>query len=108
MRAPSFLVSAKSSWSLAMASALLHFWTTSSSSRHSELVEPWGKRRGSWRLPFLYEAQRRSVYGEGMLVGIARQFEIGVRQAEKYALVWRTFFECGETAEHSEGATNGV
>ncbi|TMG04266.1 MAG: hypothetical protein E6I03_01600 [Chloroflexi bacterium] len=67
-----------------------------------------GKKAWLVEAAILYEAQRRSVYGEGMLVGIARQFEIGVRQAEKYALVWRTFFERGETAEHSEGATNGV
>ena len=67
-----------------------------------------GKKAWLVQAAILYEAQRRTVYGEGMLVGIARQFEIGVRQAEKYALVWRTFFDRDETAEHSEGATNGV
>ena len=56
----------------------------------------------------LYEAQRRSVYGEGMLLGIARQFEIGVRQAEKYALVWRTFFDRDETHEPSDRSRNNV
>jgi hypothetical protein len=60
----------------------------------------------------LHEAQRRSVYGERMLVGIARQFEIGIRQAEKYALVWRTFFERDATRdatqEDSEEIGNSV
>ncbi len=67
-----------------------------------------GKKAWLMQAAILYEAQRRSVYGEGMLIGIARQFEIGVRQAEKYALVWRTFFEQDETREASEEATNGV
>src|SRR5438552_428108 len=68
-----------------------------------------GKKAWLIQAAILYEAQRRSVYGEGMLVGIARQFEIGVRQAEKYALVWRTFFDCNETPEASQGSsTNNV
>ena len=40
----------------------------------------------------LYEAQKRSTYGEQALVAIARRFEIGLRHAQKYALVWRVFF----------------
>ena len=68
-----------------------------------------GKKAWLIQAAILYEAQRRSVYGEGMLVGIARQFEIGVRQAEKYALVWRTFFDRDETPEASQGSsTNNV
>src|SRR5438132_7243834 len=58
-----------------------------------------GKKTWLIQAAILYEAQRRSVYGEGMLLGIARQFEVGVRQAEKYALVWRTFFDREETSE---------
>jgi hypothetical protein len=64
-----------------------------------------GKKAWLVQAAILYEAQRRSVYGEGMLVGIARQFEIGVRQAEKYALVWRTFFNRDETLEASPGSS---
>src|SRR2546422_895760 len=67
-----------------------------------------GKKAWLIQAAILYEAQRRSVYGEGMLVGIARQFEIGVRQAEKYALVWRTLFERDERREALEGRTNNV
>jgi hypothetical protein len=67
-----------------------------------------GKKAWLLQAAILYEAQRRSVYGEGMLVGIARQFEIGVRQAEKYALVWRTFFDRDETQEASSGPANNV
>src|SRR2546428_6351883 len=67
-----------------------------------------GKKAWLVEAAILYEAQRRSVYGEGMLIGIARQFEIGVRQAEKYARVWRTFFDPDETPEAFEGSTNNV
>src|SRR6266542_3523681 len=62
-----------------------------------------GKKAWLVQAAILYEAQRQSIYGEGMLIGIARQFEIGVRQAEKYALVWRTFFDRDGTAESSPG-----
>src|SRR5439155_10534988 len=67
-----------------------------------------GKKAWLIQAAILYEAQSRSIYGEGMLVGIARQFEIGLRQAEKYALVWRTFFVSDETPETSRGSTNNV
>ncbi len=51
----------------------------------------------------LYEAQRRSVYGDRSLEGIARRFEISLRQAQKYALVWRLFFaRDGQNSEHEE------
>jgi hypothetical protein len=65
-------------------------------------------RKKSWlvQAAILSEAQRRSVYGEGMLGAIARQFEIGIRQAEKYALVWRTFFERDATGEDPQDLTN--
>ena len=68
-----------------------------------------GKKAWLVQAAILYEAQRRSVYGEGRVVAIARQFEIGVRQAEKYALVWRTFFNRDETPEALHGpSTNSV
>src|SRR2546425_1249902 len=65
-----------------------------------------GKKAWLVQAAILYEAQRRSVYGEGMLVGIARQFEIGIRQAEKYSLVWRTFFERNATEDDSQQGMN--
>jgi HNH endonuclease len=74
-----------------------------------ELVEAFkasrslGRRAWLLQAAILYEAQLRSVYGEGLLEGIARKFEIGVRQAEKYSLVWRVFFAEGEQAA-SEGS----
>ena len=40
----------------------------------------------------LYEAQQRSIYGDRSLEAIARRFEISLRQAHKYALVWKVFF----------------
>jgi hypothetical protein len=40
----------------------------------------------------LHEAQARSIYGEETLIAVARRFEISLRQAEKYAAVWETFF----------------
>jgi len=68
-----------------------------------------GKKAWLVQAAILYEAQRRSVYGEGRVVAIARQFEIGVRQAEKYALVWRTFFNRDEMPEALHGpSTNSV
>ena len=44
----------------------------------------------------LHEAQARSIYGEETLVAVARRFEISLRQAEKYAAVWETFFSSSE------------
>jgi HNH endonuclease len=75
-----------------------------------ELVEAFRASRSlgrkAWLLQaaILYEAQRRGVYGEGLLEGIARKFEIGVRQAEKYSLVWRVFFASQDEPESSKEA----
>src|SRR2546428_9330448 len=51
-----------------------------------------GKQSWLLQAAILHEAQRRSVHGDRSLEAIARRFEISVRQAEKYALVWRLFF----------------
>lgn len=51
-----------------------------------------GKRSWLVQAAILYEAQQRSTYGERTLEAIARRFEIGIRQAQKYALVWKVFF----------------
>ena len=50
--------------------------------------------RRSWliRAAILHEAQQRSVYGQRSLEAIARRFEIGLRQAQKYALIWKVLF----------------
>ena len=70
-----------------------------------ELVEAFGyagsfgKRAWLLQAAILYEAQKRSTYGEHTLEAIARRFEIGIRQAEKYALVWKVFFVQGD-GEH--------
>ena len=61
-----------------------------------------GKRGWLLEAAILYEAQRRSVYGDRSLEGIARRFEISLRQAQKYALVWRLFF-APDGAEDSDG-----
>ena len=52
-----------------------------------------GKRSWLVQAAVLHEAQERSIYGKQSLEAIARCFEIGIRQAQKYALVWKTFFE---------------
>src|SRR2546425_9174704 len=63
-----------------------------------QLVEAFRASRGfgkrSWVLQaaILYEAQRRSIYGDRSMEAIARRFEISLRQAEKDASVWRLFF----------------
>ncbi len=51
-----------------------------------------GKRSWLVQAAVLYEAQQRSIYGKQSLEAIARRFEIGIRQAQKYALVWKVFF----------------
>ena len=61
-----------------------------------------GKRSWLLQAAILYEAQRRSVYGDRSLEAIARRFETSLRQAEKYALVWRLFF-APDGAEGSDG-----
>ena len=52
-----------------------------------------GKRSWLIQAAILYEAQQRSTYGQHTLEAIARRFEIGLRQAQKYALVWKVFFD---------------
>ena len=52
-----------------------------------------GKRSWLLQAAILYEAQKRSIYGEKTLEAIARRFEISLRQAQKYALVWKVFFD---------------
>jgi len=59
-----------------------------------------GKRAWLLQAAILHEAQRRSVYGERSVEAIARRFEISLRQAEKYALVWKLFF----ATDHSDGS----
>ncbi len=68
-----------------------------------------GKRAWLLEAAILYEAQRRSVYGDRSLEGIARRFEISLRQAQKYALVWRLFFaRNGENSEHEEAGPQPI
>ncbi len=59
-----------------------------------------GKRSWLVQAAVLYEAQQRSIYGEQSLEAIARRFEIGIRQAQKYALVWKVFFNREGTEEN--------
>ncbi len=59
-----------------------------------------GKRSWLVQAAILYEAQQRSTYGERTLEAIARRFEIGLRQAPKYALVWKVFFAQGGQEEN--------
>jgi len=66
-----------------------------------------GKRSWLLQAAILYEAQRRSVYGDRSLEAIARRFETSLRQAEKYALVWRLFFASDEADDQDgRGAKN--
>ncbi len=60
-----------------------------------------GKRSWVLQAAILYEAQRRSIYGDRSMEAIARRFEISLRQAEKYALVWRLFFATDDADEPS-------
>ena len=57
-----------------------------------DLAHSFGKRSWILEAAILYEAQKRSIYGERTLEAIARRFQIGIRQAQKYALMWRVFF----------------
>lgn len=63
-------------------------------------VKSFGKRSWLVQAAILYEAQKRSTYGEQTLEAISRRFEIGLRQAQKYALVWKVFF-CRDDEEKS-------
>ena len=51
-----------------------------------------GKHAWLVQAAILYEAQKRSTYGERTLEAIALRFAIGLRHAQKYALVWNVFF----------------
>ena len=61
-----------------------------------------GKRSWLTQAAILYEAQRRSTYGEGSLEAIARRFAIGLRQAQKYSLVWKVFFAQNGSEDEEE------
>ena len=91
------------------ASAFLHQLTTAEASlgqlvkdvpflTDDQLVEAFasahslGKRAWVIQAAILSEAQQRSVYGDHSLEAIARRFDISVRQAQKYALVWKLYF----------------
>ena len=51
-----------------------------------------GKRSWLVQAAVLHEAQQRSIYGDNTLEAIARRFDISLRHAQKYALVWTVFF----------------
>ncbi len=59
-----------------------------------------GKRAWLLQAAILFEAQQRSTYGHNTLEAIARRFEIGIRQAQKYALVWKVFFARSDEEEN--------
>lgn len=67
-----------------------------------------GKRSWMLQAAILHEGQRRSVYGDRSLESIARRFEISVRQAEKYALVWRIFFLSERSGDDGAPDQNNV
>ena len=58
-----------------------------------------GKRAWLIQAAILYEAQRRSVYGDQTVKAISRCFGISLNMAEKYARVWREFFAGAERQE---------
>ena len=66
-----------------------------------------GKRSWLLQAAILYEAQRRSVYGDRSLEAISRKFEISLRQAQKYALVWGLFFTEEERAGDNTDTDHG-
>ncbi len=66
-----------------------------------------GKRSWVLQAAILYDAQRRSIYGNRSLEAIARRFEISLRQAQKYALVWRIFFAADRSGDE-RGDTKSV
>src|SRR3990172_1593157 len=66
-----------------------------------------GKRSWLLQAAILYEAQRRSVYGDRSLEAISRKFEISLRQAQKYALVWELFFTEEERAGDNTDTDHG-
>ena len=71
-------------------------------------AQTFGKRGWLIQAAILYEAQQRSIYGEGSLAAIARRFDISLRQAQKYALVWKTFFKNDATPGDSTDASSAA
>ena len=73
-----------------------------------QLVEAFGYTlsfgKHSWlaQAAIIYEAQKRSTYGERTLEAIARRFGIGLRHAQKYALVWKVFFTQNGSEDEEE------
>jgi len=71
-----------------------------------QLVEVFGSLRAmgkrSWMIQaaVLHETQQRSIYGDRSLEAIARRFDMSQRQAQKYALVWKAFFQEREEKEN--------
>jgi HNH endonuclease len=61
-----------------------------------------GRRAWVLQAAILHEAQKRSIYGDRSLEAIARKFEVSLRQAQKYALVWGLFFERSGDSTSSE------
>jgi hypothetical protein len=58
-----------------------------------------GKRAWMLQAAVLHEAQRRSIHGDRSVEAIARAFEISLNMAEKYARVWREFFDTESKTE---------
>ena len=52
-----------------------------------------GKRSWLIQAAVLHATQGPSIYGDRSLEAIARRFEMSPRQAQKYALVWKAFFD---------------
>ena len=75
--------------SLSRLHAMLHTLTDEQLVEAFAYASSFGKRSWLIQAAILFEAQKRSTYGERTLEAIARRFEIGLRQAQKYALVWR-------------------
>ncbi len=61
-----------------------------------------GKRAWLLQAAILAEAQQRSIYGDQTLSAVAQRFDISLRQAEKYAAVWQTFFSKPDQEQEEE------
>ena len=66
----------------------------------SAYAASFSKRSWLIQAAVLYEAQQRSIHGDRSIEAIARRFEISLRQAQKYALVWKVFFAQEEGGEN--------
>jgi hypothetical protein len=69
-------------------------------------AQTFGKRGWLIQAAILYEAQQRSIHGDGSLAAIARRFDLSLRQAQKYALVWKVFFKEGATQPDGTDASS--